>query len=141
MVNYWLCVTNEENWEVVRKRQVWGVPERRGRKVIEAVRPGDYLIFYVKSKRIGGIFEAVSEAFESSERIFSWGEFGREEIFPFRVKLRPVVVADEPIEIGELIGKLSFTKGLRRWSVRLRRAMLRVSARDFKLIRGLLESR
>ena len=141
MVNYWLCVTNEENWEVVRKRQVWGVPERRGRKVIEAVRLGDYLIFYVKSKRIGGIFEAVSEAFESSERIFSWGEFGREEIFPFRVKLRPVVVADEPIEIGELIGKLSFTKGLRRWSVRLRRAMLRVSARDFKLIRGLLESR
>ena len=57
------------------------------------------------------------------------------------MKLRPVVVADEPIEIGELIGKLSFTKGLRCWSVRLRRAMLGVSARDFKLIRGLLESR
>ena len=26
MVNYWLCVTNEENWRVVKERKIWGVP-------------------------------------------------------------------------------------------------------------------
>ena len=33
---YWLCVTNEDNWEVVREKRVWGVPERRS-KIIEKV--------------------------------------------------------------------------------------------------------
>jgi len=135
-VNYWLCVTNEDNWNAVKKHKVWGVPEKRGRRQIEMVKPGDYLAFYVMPKRIGGILKAVSEPFESKEKIFSWAEFSREEIFPHRVKLEPVVVAKEPVSVEKLVSKLSFTKGLKRWSVLLRRAMVMISAKDFELIRS-----
>ena len=137
-MNYWLCVTNEDNWKVVRARKVWGVPERRGKRQIEAVKSGDYLVFYVTPKRVGGIFRVVSEPFESREKVFSWADFGREEVFPFRVRLEPNVVAKEPVSFDRLVGKLSFTKGRKRWSIMLRRAMLRISERDFEVIRGLL---
>jgi predicted RNA-binding protein len=129
-------VTNEDNWNVVKARKVWGVPEKRGKRQIEAVKPGDYLVFYVTPKRIGGIFKAVSEPFESKERIFSWADFGREEMFPYRVKLEPNVVAREPVPFDKLAGKLSFSKGHKHWSIMLRRAMIKISERDFEVVHG-----
>ena len=138
LVNYWLCVTNEDNWKVVKGLKVWGVPERQGKRQIERVRPGDCLVFYVIPKKIGGIFRVVSEPFESREKIFSWANFGREEVFPYRVRLEPDIVGKELVPFDKLVGKLSFTKGRKRWSIMLRRAMFRISERDFKVIRDLL---
>jgi len=133
-MKYWLCVTNEENWQTIKEKKVWGVPAKRGKRQMEAVKRGDCLIFYVKSKRIGGIFEAASEPFESSEKVFSWAEFGRPEIFPYRIRLKPVRVLNEPVNAETLISKLSFTKGRKRWSIFLRRAMLEISKEDYGLI-------
>ncbi|HDN02200.1 MAG TPA: EVE domain-containing protein, partial [Candidatus Bathyarchaeota archaeon] len=59
MVNYWLCVTDRANWQVIRDKLVWGVSDRY-KSVIEQVRVGDVLVFYVKPKRICGIFEVAS---------------------------------------------------------------------------------
>ena len=137
-MKYWLCVVNEENWNVVKKRNVWGIPEKRGRLQIEAVKPGDYLIFYVMPKRIGGIFRVVSEPFESKEKIFSWADFGRAEVFPHRVKLEPNLIANQPVSVEKLIGKLSFTKGRKHWSTSLRRAMLQIVKADYESIYALL---
>jgi len=128
-------VTNEENWKVVKERKVWGVPAKRGKRQIESVKPSDYLVFYVKPKRIGGIFQAASEPFESNEKIFSWVEFGTEEIFPHRIKLEPMTVPKEPVPIEALVSKMSFARGRKRWSVFLRRAMVKISAKDFELVR------
>jgi len=125
----------------VKKHKIWGVPERRGRRQIESVKRSDYLVFYVTPKRIGGIFRAVSERFESKEKIFSWADFGREEVFPHRVKLEPVVVAKEPVSFDELVAKLSFTKSRRRWSIMLRRAMFEISEKDFEAIRDFVSGR
>jgi predicted RNA-binding protein len=141
LVSYWLCVTNEDNWNVVKKQKVWGVPEKRSKRQIEMVKPGDYLVFYVTPKRIGGIFKAVSEPFESKEKIFSWADFGREEVFPYRVKLEPTVMTKEPVSFDKLVGELSFTKGLKRWTVLLRRAMFRISAKDFEVIEGFVSGK
>jgi predicted RNA-binding protein len=137
-VKYWLCVVNEENWNAVKKRKIWGVPEKRGRQQIEAVKPGDYLTFYVTPKRVGGIFKAVSEPFKSNEKIFSWADFGKEELFPRRVKIEPTVVPKTPIPIDKLLQRLSFSKGWKRWSVYLRRAMLEITKADFELFSSLL---
>lgn len=27
-MTHWLCITNRDNWEVVKKRNVWGVARR-----------------------------------------------------------------------------------------------------------------
>ena len=133
-MKYWLCVTNADNWQIIGEKNVWGVPTKRGKRQMDAVKRGDCLIFYVKPKRIGGIFEATSEPFESREKIFSWAEFGRPENFPHRVKLKRVKVPNEPVHVETLIGKLSFTRGRKRWSVLLRRAMLEISEEDYRLI-------
>lgn len=141
MVNYWLCVTNEDNWQVVKRQKIWGAPAKRGRRQIESVKSGDYLVFYVMPKRIGGIFKAASEPFESSEKIFSWAEFGREEIFPHRIRLEPIDVPKEPVPIEALLSKISFTRGRKRWSVFLRRAMVELPTKDFELIRSFISGK
>ncbi|OYT33471.1 EVE domain-containing protein, partial [Archaeoglobales archaeon ex4484_92] len=49
-MSHWLCVTTEENWMVIKKKNVWGVPERH-KNTIERVKPGDKLLIYVKQRR------------------------------------------------------------------------------------------
>ena len=49
-MKYWLCITTHDNWEVVKKKNVWGVPKRH-KNTIAKVKPGDRLVFYVKQKR------------------------------------------------------------------------------------------
>ena len=131
-------MTNEENWNVMKKRNVWGVPERDRRR-IEEVRPGDYLVFYVMPLRVAGIFRATCEAFESSEPIFNWGEFGRHEVFPYRVRLEPVVIPEEPLQFKELIPKLRFITNKRMWSGHLRRAMRTIPKDDYEVIVSLMK--
>ena len=133
MVNYWLCVTNEENWKVVKKLKVWGVP-KRDRRQIEGVKLGDFLVFYVMPQRVMGAFKVVSEPFESGERMFSWGEFGREESFPHHVKLEPVIIPKEPLQFKELIPRLKFITNKKMWSGHLRRAMRTIPKEDYDLI-------
>ena len=138
MVNYWLCVTNGENWRVVKERKLWGV-SNRNRRLIERVKPGDLLVFYVMPKKISGVFEAASEPFESDEKVFSWGEFGREELFPYRVKLEPVSVPEEPISFEELISRLGFIVNKKRWTGYLRRAMCIIPKEDYETIQSSLK--
>jgi predicted RNA-binding protein len=50
-MNYWLCITNEENWNVVKAKNIWGVPERH-RNTILKVKKGDKLLMYLKQEKI-----------------------------------------------------------------------------------------
>ena len=47
---YWLCITNEENWKVIKAKNVWGVPERHERTIAK-VKPGDKLLIYLKQDK------------------------------------------------------------------------------------------
>jgi len=35
---YWLCITNRDNWKVIKKKNVWGVPKRH-KNTIAKVKP------------------------------------------------------------------------------------------------------
>jgi len=52
-VAYWLCITNEENWKVIREKNIWGVPERH-RNAIARVKPEDRLLIYLIQEKVGG---------------------------------------------------------------------------------------
>jgi len=133
MVNYWLCVTNTENWEIIQKRKIWGVPERSSRQ-IEKVKPGDYVVFYVMPQRVAGIMKATSEAFRSDDRIFSWKGPSGNETFPHRIKLELVTVPKQPLLFKELIPKLNFIENKEMWTGHLRRAMRSIPKEDYVLI-------
>ena len=108
MAGYWICVTNEENWEVVKARGIWGVSER-GKRALMSVRPGDLLVFYVIPKHIGGVFRAVSEPYIDREPIFIPVK-SRDEVFEYRVRVEPVLLPKEPIDFTPLVERLSFIK-------------------------------
>ena len=142
-MKYWLCITNRENWEVVKEKNVWGVP-RRHRNTIAKVNPGDKLVFYVKQERkdkqvlepkIVGIFEVASEPYEDSTRIFK-GHVPH-ETYPLRVKIRPVKLGE--VEFKSLIPKLKFITNKKRWSGHLMgKAMREIPEEDYKLIESLI---
>jgi predicted RNA-binding protein len=102
LANYWLCITNEKNWEIIRKRNIWGVP-KRSRGIIQKVKTGDLLIFYVAPKRVASVFKAVSEPYVDEEAIFNSKGFRDDERFSHRVRLEPVVLAKEYVDFSSLI--------------------------------------
>ncbi len=32
-MNYWLCILNSENWEIVKNKKIWGVTARHKNKI------------------------------------------------------------------------------------------------------------
>jgi len=133
-MKFWLCITNEENWEVIREKNVWGVEERH-RNAISAVKPGDRLLIYVMSTkkedevlppRIVAAYEAASEVFRDSERIF------KGKIYPLRIRLRQIAVFSRPLNFRELVPELSFIKNKKGWVGHIRgKAMREIPEKDF----------
>ena len=139
-MRYWLCITNDENWQVVREKRIWGV-SRRHRKQISEVKPGDVLVFYVKQKLgrgaypllIAGIFTADSEVFEDDSEIFAPTAPG--ERFPYRVRLKEKLILEKPIEFKPLIPRLRFITNKQKWSGHLMgKAMREIPEEDYKEI-------
>jgi predicted RNA-binding protein len=133
MTNYWLCITNEENWNIMRKQKVWGIPERY-KGLIGKVRKGDFLVFYVSPKKIAGVFQAASEPFEDRKKIFSHEGFEKREIFPHRIRVEPVLLPEKSVEFDHLIQKLKFIISKTKWMGYLRRAMVPIPKEDYDLI-------
>jgi predicted RNA-binding protein len=140
---YWLCITTEENWHVILKNNVWGVPERH-KNTIARVKPGDKLLIYLKQERdkdriieprIVAVYEATSEVFKDSKKIFKTPAGTRNETFPLRIKLKPVKIFDKPVEFKPLIPKLKFIKNKKKWTGHLMgKAMREIPEEDYELI-------
>jgi predicted RNA-binding protein len=136
-MRYWLCVTNQENWEVIKERNIWGVEERH-RNTISKVRPRDKLLIYVMGTkkddeslppRIVAAYEAVSEMFTDSSRIF------KGKLYPLRIKLRLIAIFSKPLEFRELAPRLSFIKNKRMWAGHIRgKAMREIPKVDFETV-------
>jgi len=142
-VKYWICITTEDNWKIIKEKNIWGVPERH-KNTISKVRPGDKLLIYLKQEKVGdkvkesrivAVYEAVSEVFKESTRIFKVPKGMGNEIFPYRIRIKPVNIFDKPIEFKPLIPKLRFIKNKKKWSGHLMgKAMREIPEEDYKLI-------
>jgi len=136
-MRYWLCVTNQENWEVIREKNVWGVEERHRNSILK-VKPGDRLLIYVMGTkkenetlppRIVAAYEAISEMFTDSSRLF------KGKLYPLRIRLRPIAVFSKPLEFRELVPKLGFIKNKEKWAGHIRgKAMREIPGRDFETV-------
>jgi predicted RNA-binding protein len=122
---------------VIREKNIWGVEERH-RNTISKVRPGDKLLIYVMSTkkenetlppRIVAAYEAISETFTDSSRIF------KGKLYPLRIRLRPIAVFSKPLDFRELVPRLSFIKNKRMWVGHIRgKAMREIPGRDFETV-------
>lgn len=133
-MSFWLCVTDERNWNIIKKEKIWGVTERHSDK-IHSTEKGDRFVFYVKPKRIGGIFEVKSESYNDDEGIFTG------KTYPHRVKIEPLLVSDEFLDFGPLVPEMHFIKKKRVWGGYLQgKAMRLIPKEDFELIKEKLKS-
>lgn len=133
MANYWLCVTTKENWGTVIRQKIWGVPEHN-RRLLQRVKLDDTFVFYVKPKRLKGIFKVVSDPFFGKEKIFGTRGFAEEETFPYRVLLEPVLVLKKPVDFVQLIPVLTFIRNKKKWTGHIRRALQKISKEDYKIM-------
>lgn len=139
----WLCITNEENWNVVKEKNIWGVADRH-LNTIARVKKGDTVLMYlkwekigdkIKESRIAGVFEVDSDVFVDSARTFKVPKGIGDEIFPFRIKLMPVDVFKEPIEFKSLTPQLKFITNKKKWGGHLMgKAMRPIPKEDFETI-------
>lgn len=145
-MNHWLAISNRDNSAVTIEKEVWGVAERHVNR-IQKTAIGDTLLFYVGQQvidkettlpaAITGCFEIVSDVYEDTERIFSSPpKVGTgDEVFPLRVKLRPIEIFDPPVSFKPLIPKLGFITNKKQWSGHIRgQAMRMIPEEDYEYI-------
>ncbi len=139
---YWLCITNEDNWEIIKEKQIWGVAKRH-KNTINKVKTGDRLVIYetqrggkdFKPPYIKGIYEVVSEVYEDTSKIFNPIPKNPNEKFPYRVKLKEIRIFEPPINFKDLIPKLEFITNKKRWNGHLMgKAMREISENDYKTL-------
>ncbi len=128
---------------MIKQKNVWGVAERH-KNTIAKVKLGDKLLIYLKQEKIGteikeprivAAYEVVSEPFKDPTKIFKTPKGMGNEIFPWRVKIRPIKIFAKPIEFKPLIPKLKFITNKKKWSGHLMgKAMREISEEDYELI-------
>lgn len=130
---YWLFVTNDINWKTIKNKKIFGFDDR-GIKDLGRLSIGDFVIIYIKGKKIGGMFEIKSLKSESKIKF-------KEGNYPYKIKLKKILIPRELLELTEkIISNISIFKGLPRWGVILMgRATKEIEEADFYYIKNILE--
>lgn len=138
----WLCISTRANDEVTRNQLVWGVAKRFA-NIISRVKIGDTLLIYTMQEivdreiipsAITGIYEATSDVYEDQSPIFVTPKNRGNEIFPLRVKVKPVKIFKESIPFKPLVPEMKFIKNKTMWSGSIRTAMRVIPEEDFQTI-------
>ncbi|MEM0202346.1 MAG: EVE domain-containing protein [Archaeoglobaceae archaeon] len=104
--NNWIWPVSKENWEIVKEREIWATFNK---KACEMIKKGDKIIMYVRgTNEFRGIFEVVSDWYETDEII--WDEEIKEGKvkYPYQVRLKTVVLGKATFK--DLKDELEFTR-------------------------------
>ncbi len=141
-MTHWLASSNRDNAKILEKKHIWGVP-KRNKTLMHRVKPGDTILVYVRRELEGdttlpsaitGAYEVVAEPYIDHSRLFTTPPHMGDEVFPYRMKVRPIKVFPEPLEFKPLIPDLKFITNKTMWSGHLRQAMREIPAEDYQLI-------
>jgi len=141
-MTHWIASSNRDNQKILEQKHIWGVP-KRNKTLMQRVEPGDTILVYVRQEKEGdtilpsaitGAYEVVSQPYEDHTRLFITPEHMGDEVFPFRMKLRPVAAFAKPLEFKPLIPDLKFITNKTMWSGHLRIAMREIPEGDYRFI-------
>jgi predicted RNA-binding protein len=141
-MTHWIASSNRDNARILDAKHIWGVP-KRNKTLMQRVKPGDTILVYVRQEKeddtilpsaITGAYKVISEPYEDHSRLFVTPPQMGDEVFPFRMKVRPIKVFPEPLEFKPLIGDLTFITNKTMWSGHLRVAMREIPEDDYRLI-------
>src|SRR3972149_9841883 len=150
MPTYWIVVGSEENMRIAEARgfDIFGFKSTRRREVA-GMQPGDKLIFYLtKIMKFGGLAEVTSDYFEDHAKVFKsdkkpslGGAEGPGEDYPFRVKVKPVVILqpDQYLDVKEIAPGMEYTKKwpAQHWRLAFQGNLHEIPAEDYEKIASL----
>ena len=133
MIKFWLLVTDEKNWKIIKNRNFYAFKEKNVKQFNE-VKLDDEVVIYVKRKKIGGIFIVKSK--EESKRVL----FG-DENYKYKFGLKKKIIGKDLIELTDtFINKISVFKNKSRWgTVLMGRAIIKISRSDMDYIYKLIK--
>ena len=142
MVQRWLCISTRANDEVTKRHLVWGVAKRY-ENTIAKVKEGDTLLMYTMQEIVNrevipsavtGIYEASSQVYEDTSSLFVTPKALGNEVFPLRIKVKPIQIFKKPIPFKPLVPTLTFIKNKKMWSGSIRTAMRVIPEEDYQTI-------
>ena len=139
-MNYWMLVTNPENFAVTKrlKFEVQGFSKRQKRKT-DRMAPGDRLLFYVTGWRVCALTATLqSTTFRDTSLL--WTSHKTEETFPHRVRIRLTIMPpeDKLLDALEIAPRLEYVRRWPpdRWPLAFEDELHLLPRRDFELIEG-----
>jgi predicted RNA-binding protein len=135
---YWLVVSSPDNLRRTREHGFAGQGfKSRHRVRVESMQPGDRLLYYVTGRMAFAASATVtSPMYEDHAPI--WRTDRREEDYPWRVRVKPDVVLEEPdwVLAKHLAFRLEYVKKWppEHWTLALQGQLHQVPKVDFKLL-------
>lgn len=145
MATKWLVTISEDNFQIALGKELIGVSHRR-RKLLEEMKEGDNITFYISKKRVGrggprssvsefaGLAQVVGPVFLSEERI--WHSKG-EETFPYQRKIK-FSSSVARAKASEICHSLEFIKNQDYWMLYLLTVIRKISDADYETIKRAL---
>ena len=137
----WIASTNRTNWEIIKQKNIWGIPKRNV-NIHSRVHPGDYLLIFISQQKEGdtllpsaitGSYE-ITKCYIDANPLFTPPPQMGDERFPYRFSLKLVKTFKTPLEFKSLIPNLEFITNKTMWSGHLRVAMREIPLEDYDLI-------
>ena len=135
---YWMLVSSPENFRRTKEHgfTLQGVKTRH-RKRVESMRPGDRLLYYITGRMsFAGAVTLTSPMFEDHQPI--WRTARREEDYPWRIRIRPDSVLEEPdwVTAKDLAYRLEYVRKWppEHWTLAFQGHLHQLPQKDFKLI-------
>ncbi|MBP2145040.1 putative RNA-binding protein [Methanofollis sp. W23] len=126
----WIAVSEENRWEMIKEKMVWAVAQRHA-DTISKVELGDRLLVYIHDldePAFLGAFEIASELYINRIPLFP----GTKEVYPLRVKLKPVTLFPTPVRAAPLAAALAGFRNMEDWQDDLAaQAMRAVPDKDY----------
>ncbi len=142
-MTYWIVVGSEENMRIAEARgfDIFGFKSTR-RSEVSKMKPGDKLIFYLtKIMKFGGLAEVTSDYFEDHAKVFR-SEKKPGEDYPFRVKVRPVIVLapEQYLDVKEIAPAMAYTQKwpAEHWRLAFQGNLHEIPAEDYERIASLM---
>jgi predicted RNA-binding protein len=107
MVGY-IFITNEKNWEIIKKHNVMGISNNRKNFFERLEEKTKCIVYITRITSFGGIFEVTSTR---SKKQIKWNEGKYQNI----IELKPLKIFKNPIKIQPYIKNLEFIKNKIRW--------------------------
>lgn len=137
----WIASTNRTNWDIIKQKNIWGIPKRNA-SIHSRVHPKDQLLIFISQQKDGdsllpsaitGSYE-ITNCYVDDTLLFTPPPQMGDERFPYRFKLNPIRIFKEPLEFKPLIPDLQFITNNTMWSGHLRVAMREIPSKDYDLI-------